>query len=367
MPDVFVDGSKASRCDMRRMKRRVFVSSLTAWPAIAATLPQSGEDKIRSIATDFLREQGIQGMSIAYGRQGKIDFEAAYGFADAAGTEAVTPQHRFRIASISKPITATAVMSCIEQDLLQPDSKVFGPQGILGGDYSGDLVAVTVDHLLTHTSGGWANDKNDPMFKNPQMNHADLIAWTLANQPQTHKPGEHFAYSNFGYCVLGRVLEKVTKQPYETLITQHLLSKCGITSMQIGGNTLADRQPHEVMYLTAKPGAAYGMNVTRMDSHGGWIATAGDLVRFASQLPVLLKEDSIHAMTTHGVSAGYSRGWNVNKAPNWWHTGSLPGTTSIMVHTAKDLCWAGLLNGRKQELGLALDKLMWQMSGVVKA
>lgn len=334
--------------------------------AAPGAAPESEEGKIRGIAEGFLREHGIQGMSIAYGRAGKIDFEAGYGFADVDGAEAVTPQHRFRIASVSKPITATAVMRCIEQGLLKPDSRVFGAQGILGGDYGGDVAAVTLDHLLTHTSGGWANDKDDPMFKNPQMNHAELIAWALANQKQTHKPGEHFAYSNFGYCVLGRVLEKVLHLPYEKLITQEMLSKCGITSMEIAGNTLAERKPQEVMYLTPKAGAAYGMKVSRMDSHGGWISTAGDLVRFASQLPVLLSQDSIRAMTTHGVSESYARGWNVNKVPNWWHGGSLPGTSTIMVHTANGFCWAGLINGRSEKLGLALDKLMWQMGGVVK-
>ncbi len=284
------------------MKRRAFVGSLAAWPVFAATPEKSEAAAIRGIAEGFLREHGIQGMSIAYGREGVIEFEQGYGFADAEGKEAVTSEHRFRIASISKPITATAVMMCVEKGLLKLDDKVFGPQGILGGDYSGDMAAITIDHLLTHTSGGWANDKNDPMFKNPAMKHDELIVWTLANQMQTHKPGEHYAYSNFGYCVLGRVLEKVMTLPYEKLVTQHVLSKCGITSMKIAGNTLAERQPKEVMYLTEKPGAAYGINVTRMDSHGGWIATAGDLVRFASQLPKLLKPESIRTMTTAGVN-----------------------------------------------------------------
>lgn len=306
-------------------------------------------------------------MSIAYGRDGMILFEQGYGFADAENKEAVTPVHRFRIASISKPITATAVMSIVDQGLLRLESQVFGPQGILGGDHNGEVASISIDHLLTHTSGGWANDKNDPMFKNPTLKHDDLIAWTLANQKQTHKPGEHYAYSNFGYCVLGRVLEKVTKLPYESLISQQLLSKCGITSMEMAGNTLAERKPKEAMYLTEKPGAAYGMNVARMDSHGGWIATAGDLVRFGSQLPKLLKPDSIRIMTTAGVNEGYARGWSVNKVPNWWHGGSLPGTSTIMVHTAKGLCWAGLLNGRKEGLGGALDRLMWQIGREVKA
>lgn len=320
------------------MKRRAFVSSLAAWPMAAAAAPTSEEGKIRAIAEAFLREHGIQGMSIAYGRDGKIDFEAGYGFADADGTEVVTPQHRFRIASISKPITATALMMCIEKGLIQPDTKVFGPQSILGGDYSGDVAAVTVDHLLTHTSGGWANDKDDPMFKNPQMEPRGahrLDAGQSKTNPQARRTLRLFKLRLLRPGPrIGKSAENATRRQ----APQELLTKCGITSMQIAGNTLAERQPQEVMYLTPKPGAAYSMNVTRMDSHGGWIATASDLVRFASQLPTLLNPDSIRAMTTHGISEGYARGWNVNNVPNWWHTGSLPGTTTIMVHTSKGFC-----------------------------
>lgn len=344
------------------MNRRRLLTSLSCWPLCASPAVASPEEAVRRIAEAFLREHGMGGMSIAYGRAGVIEFEAGYGFADAARKEPVTPRHRFRIASISKPITATAVMMQAEKGRLKLSDTIWGPKGVLGGDFSGDLAAITVDHLLTHTSGGWANDKTDPMFRNVAMKHDELIAWTLANQPLTHKPGGHFAYSNFGYCVLGRVLEKLSGQAFAQHVSEAIFSKCGIHGMRIAGNTLADRQPPEVEYLTEKPGAAYAMNVARMDSHGGWIATAGDLVRFASQLPVLLNAQSIRTMTTAGASQGYARGWNVNQVPNWWHTGSLPGTTTIMVHTAKGHCWAGLLNGRKEGLGLALDKLMWQMA-----
>lgn len=366
------------------MNRRRFIrhtAQASAFTALSSTwaadpsLPRpstADADTIRSIAEDFLREHGIEGMSIAYGRKGGIAFDAGYGFADADRKEPVTPAHRFRIASISKPVTATAVMMSVEKGLLQLDSKVLGPQGILGNTYGRDLPAsvqaITVDHLLTHTSGGWGNAKDDPMFIDPKVPQDELIRRTLATQKQTHEVGTHYAYSNFGYCLFGRVLEKVTKLPYETFVTQHVLAKCGIQDMRIAGNTLAERQPNEVMYLTERPGAAYAMNVPRMDSHGGWIATAGDLVRFASQLPKLLKPESIQKMTTPGpAGGGYARGWSVNAAPNWWHGGSLPGTSTIMVHTSKGICWAGLLNRRTEGIGLALDKLMWRMAGAVPA
>lgn len=356
------------------MKRRVFLHRLASTSVIGGTsawasdssVTKSETDAIRKIADTFLHEHGIRGLSIAYGRDGKIAFEHGYGFADAEGKEAVTPEHRFRIASISKPITATAVMMAAEKGLLKLGDKVFGSQGVLGSQDEAGLADITIEHLLTHTSGGWPNDKDDPMFKNPAMSHEELIAWTLANQKPTHKPGEHYAYSNFGYCLLGRALEKITGQPYEAHI-QQMLVKCGITGMEISGNTWAERLPNEVIYHTDKPEAAYRMNVARMDAHGGWIATAGDLVRFASHLPILLNEASIRSMTTPTpAEKNYARGWAVNSVPNWWHSGSLPGTSTIMVHTARGLCWAGLLNGRTEGIGGALDKLMWQIGRQVK-
>lgn len=364
------------------MNRRSFVESLgiavtfPSFSALAAAPRKSDREAIQKMAEAFLKQFGVHGMAVAYGKAGKIAFEQGYGFADAQGKEAVKPEHLFRIASVSKPVTSAAVMMSVEQGLLKLESKVFGPQGLLGEAYGNALperlTAITVDHLLTHT-GGWSKETGeDPMFMHPGMKHAELIAWALANQKQTDAPGTKYAYSNFGYCVLGRVLEKVTKLPYEAFVKQQVLARCGITGMKIAGNTLKERQPHEVMYHDANPDLPYGMNVARMDAHGGWLATAADLVRFASRLRKtgpqngLLSEKTIQTMTTDGaVNAGYARGWAVNKVPNWWHSGSLPGTSSILVHTAGGLCWAALVNGRAEGIDDALDKLMWKMGELV--
>jgi len=102
---------------------------------------------------------------------------------------------------------------------------------------------ITVEDLLTHTSGGWSNSKADPMFMNLGMNHAQLIEWTLRSRPLDHSPGQQYAYSNFGYCVLGRVIEKVTGQPYAAFVRNSVLKRCGINDMTIAGNTVAQRRP----------------------------------------------------------------------------------------------------------------------------
>ncbi len=119
------------------------------------------------------------------------------------------------------------------------------------------------------------------------------------------------------------------------------------------------------------------MNVTRMDSHGGWLATPSDLVLFLNHVdgfkstPNILKPETIKSMTTpSSVNSGYARGWAVNSANNWWHSGSLPGTTTIMVRTATGFCWAALTNTRKMgqpDIGLALDNMVWDMAHKVTA
>ena len=115
------------------------------------------------------------------------------------------------------------------------------------------------------------------------------------------------------------------------------------------------------------------MNVTRMDSHGGWLASATDLVRFAMHVDGLaaersiLKPDTIKTMTApSAANRGYAKGWAVN-GRNWWHNGSLPGTTSIMVRTQSGFCWAALANARHGESGGALDRLVWTMVRAVGA
>jgi hypothetical protein len=71
--------------------------------------------------------------------------------------------------------------------------------------------------------------------------------------------------------------------------------------------------------------------------------------------------------TASTANAGYAKGWNVNRYNNWWHGGSLPGTSTIMVRTSGRFCWAALTNTRKSKSNLAgdLDQLMWQMVGKI--
>ena len=331
---------------------------------------------MEQLAADFMAKYHAPALSIAIAKQGRLVY--AHGFGNATEQEALTPRHVFRIASVSKPITSAMIMHLVENGRLKRSDRVFGPKGVLGTEfgrppYKPYVEELTIDHLLTHTSGGWQNDGSDPMFRHLQMDHKALITWAIENAPLTHAPGAHWAYSNFGYSVLGRVIEKVTGEPYEAAVKKAILKRCGITGMGIAGNTLQDRRPDEVTY-EGQGQNPYNMNVTRMDAHGGWLASPTDLVRFAVRMdgfptvPDILSAETLKTLTTPTAAqggGGYGRGWSVNSQHNYWHNGSLPGTSTIMVRTSGGFCWAALTNTRVSGIDLALDQLIWNMIGKI--
>jgi CubicO group peptidase (beta-lactamase class C family) len=330
----------------------------------------------------FKRQFNVPGFSVAISRNGQFVYDRGFGVADRKDSIQVSESSLFRIASLSKPITSVAIFTLIEKGQLHLNDKVFGPSGVLGTKYGKGFEKpyvsdVTVDHLLTHTAGGWPNDSTDPMFQHDSWDQTKLISWAIEDLPLSYPPGQHWAYSNFGYCVLGRVIEQVSGQSYADYVQANVLAPSGINGMRIAANSIKQRADNEVVYYGQYGEDPYKMNVTRMDSHGGWIATPSNLVQFLDHLgspnmPSLLKPDTIHTMVTpspaysQSSDAKYARGWMVrnNGAGNWWHTGSMPGSTTIMVRTATGLCWAALANTRTQpndEINAALDNLIWQM------
>lgn len=372
----------------RRSLLRTLAGSVVSVPLLRAAErsvqpaeSQAMEAAVREVMTDYQ----IPGLSLAFAHRGQLVHSAAFGMADQEAGEKLTPEYRFRIASVSKPITSAAVFRLIEQGKLGLQDKVFGTKGLLADYEVSDpkALAVTVHHLLTHTGGGWGNVTNDPMFMHAAMGHRELIAWTLKNQPLVNEPGQAYAYSNFGYCLLGRVIESVAGEGYEAHVKNHLLAPSGIEGMCIGGNAVAGRQRQEVFYHGQGGEDPYkpSINVSRMDSHGGWIATAADLTRLLVRLdgfadPAdLLAPETLRTMTTaSSANPGYACGWAVNRQPNWWHGGSLPGTTTLVVRTASGMCWSVLANTRfrkpsepKKSTDAALDGLMWKLARLVPA
>jgi CubicO group peptidase (beta-lactamase class C family) len=338
------------------------------------------------LAAAFKRSFSVPSLSVAISRNGQFVFDQGFGFNQGfrfGNVKDMGPtdiSSLFRIADVTMPITSVAIFTLIEQGKLNLTDKVFGASGILGTRYGKSpyrqyVTDITVDQLLTHTCGGWPADATDPMYKSNSWDQAKLIGWTLQNMPLTNPPGEHWAFSNFGYCLLGRVVEQITGQPYASYVQSAVLAPCGISGMRIAGNTLKQRAPNEVVYFGQYNEDPYKVNVTRMDANGGWLATPSALVQFlnhvggSGSIPSILKAATIQVMTTpspvfpSASAAKYARGWMVGSG-NLWHNGSFPGSTTLMVRTATGMCWAALTNTRTEphdEMDGALDGMMWNM------
>ncbi|MDX2286132.1 MAG: serine hydrolase [Bacteroidia bacterium] len=377
---------------------------------VAAAQAQTGIAVSQMTSTDqvlanFMQQYNVPGGTFAIARQGKLIYARGFGEADLAGTEPVQPYHLFRIASVSKPITAIAIMKLVQDGQLSLSEKAFGPSGILNSPYYSTIadnrtLNITVQQLLEH-SGGWnRNTSGDPMFQPVTIANAlgipapapdSAVIKYMLNRSLDFTPGTQYQYSNLGFNVLGRIIEKKTGMTYADYVQSAILEPLGIYDVQLGKNLLEDRLEREGEYVDF-PGAALavscygdgqqvpwpygGFNVEAMDAHGGWIATARDLTRLLVAVdgfntkPDILSSSTIQTMVTPSATfANYAKGWEVNTFNNWWHSGSLPGTTSIWVRTSGGFTWAAILNTRPgnngPNLNLALDNVMWNaISGI---
>jgi len=389
----------------------------------AAAAVSSGKVDPRMASFDrmmyrFMKQHRAAGGALAVADHGRLVYARGYGYADVAAKQKATPTSLFRIASLSKPITAVAVLQLVEQKRLRLDDRVFDilqhkPPSKEGPPPDERLGAITIRHLLQHR-GGWDRDKSfDPMFESVRFAEAlgvqppagpDAIIRCMLRRRLDFDPGERYAYSNYGYCLLGRVIEAVAKEPYEQYVKKHVLAPLGIRSMRIGKTRLEGRGRNEVHYYDPGKGPSvfaedlnqqvpqpYGAwCLEAMDSHGGWLASVVDVARFAcafdtpEQCKILSRESIQQMFARPPGSAGYdptgkpkpsyySCGWfNRVVGPgkiNRWHTGSLPGTATILVRRHDQRNWAVLFNTRvspfTSHLGRAVDGLVHQAADEV--
>lgn len=219
---------------------------------------------VENAVNAFITKYSIPGMSIAITKDERLVYAKGYGLADRANSVPVTNNSLFRIASVSKPITAIALLRLVDQGKLSLEQKVFGVGSILGTSYGTQPYTpqtgeITVRHLLSHTAGAdaWNHLWNYPTRIDPfyqpewlKFTQAEVISAVLDTRPVTETPGSKMIYSNVGFNIAGRVLERVTGMGYERYVQDSLLAPLGIASatMRIGGSTLADRVPNEVVY-----------------------------------------------------------------------------------------------------------------------
>lgn len=351
----------------------------------------------------FMRKWSINGVSISVANNGKLIYSRGFGLADTTLHTEVQPYSRFRIASISKLVTAIAIMKLQEEGKLNYMDKVFGPDGILNDPFYLNLkdkraYDITVGHLLSHR-GGWSQRYGDQMFMplvvsevmgvKPPVDTKTIVRFALDKRLH-YTPGKGKAYSNLGYSILGLVIEKVSGMSYEEYCKKYILEPIGIYDMAIAGNLQSDRAPYEVCYyepsdVLLKPSIygtgelvqpCYGGNdINALGGAGAWIATTPDLMRlllsvdgFKSRHDILTKE-SIRFMTDN--SNGFAPvGWKTTVYNGtWWRTGSFPGSAGMIKRQSDGVSWVVLLNSSAwngPEIYSFINNMMYRVISQIK-
>jgi len=333
---------------------------------------------IDSAINSFIEKYNIKGLSIAISYKGNLIYAKGFGYADYENKIKVEPKSLFRIASVSKLITAIAIMKLYEEKKLNLNDKVFGNDGILNDPkflnfHDKRVKKITILHLLCHKSG-WSGKKIDPVIYpqfaaqekkwNLPLTLDDAIIYQLS-KPLSYNPGTVFSYSNFGYALLTKVIEKVTGKQYEEYVQKEILEPIGIYDMHIGNSYLKDRYPNEVKYYTndqtitrisydqksTVPVYDGGYDMKLLSGAGGWIASAPELLKLITAIdgfkekPDILTDESIKLMTASTDSIKSYLGWrNGDKEGTWYRTGTLSGSIALVVRRPDNICYVVLMN-----------------------
>ncbi len=346
----------------------------------------------------LMRREGLQGgVSVAISKGGRLVLAKGFGFSDVENSIKMQPYNVLRVASVSKLITAVAIMRLVDKGRLVLDQKVFGPTGVLNDDVFSVMKDrrmgnITIRNLLNH-SGGWMTRYGDPMFM-PQIvademgcdmpvSVEDIIRF-MQGKSMHFQPGAYSVYSNFGYAILGEVVAKASGLPYEEYVRSEILAPLGIFGAHLGYSRKEERLENEVLYyeqdtsfLTADYALrgkmsrrAYGgSDIHTLGAAGGWVVCAPDLVKLVLSIdglgavPDMLPPSLIDEMT-HEDAKFDPLGWRKVVGGTWFRTGTLSASSAIVCRRPDGICFAAILNSsnsRGPGLAVTMANLMNQL------
>ncbi len=322
-------------------------------PLRAAERPATGHmnpefSLVDQVVSDSMDIIGAEAASLAIAHNGRLMYARAYGWADNDKTKPTQIDNTFRIASNTKPITAAIVRNLIRSGRIKSTTPVFQYLAVEPyNDKLGDqrLALVTLKHLLEH-KGGWDKDqKFDPKYSrnriikemnlDSELTAINVIEYTLT-QPLQHAPGERRAYSNFGYLVLGRVIEKATGHTYNDVLQSNICRPLSLFDIRLSATDPRNRDPSEVYYPKES-----GLDFSLRDALGGLASSASSLCAF---------------MQAYWIN-GEVR--NRTQRRSYYHFGSHPNSTTALKEQRIDgIDYVLLFNSRRNDRYKEDDKII---------
>lgn len=337
------------------------------------------EDMENKIKRYLLRWE-INGAQIAVTRNDSLLYVKGFGWADMEKKQEMQPSNIMRLASVSKLLTAVGVMRLAEAGTLKLSDHVFGPKGILNDTAFTNAIKdqryldITVEQLLRHKAG-FTTGAGDPMFSTRYI----MMQNRLTTPPDNNTlmkillkrrlgftPGTAKRYSNVGYMLLSMIIEKKTRMSYEDYMRKFVFEPAGCYDFHIAGSYEKDRRRNEVKYYMHNGSEpvyeynnsgrmvekCYGENdIPNLKGAGAWCASAAELSRLVASVDLLpgvkdiLSKKSVEFMTREMPDHDFSIGWNFcPKGRPWIRTGSLSGTSALVLRYPDGECWILITN-----------------------
>lgn len=326
----------------------------------------------------YIAEWGIKGASLAIVRNDSLVYAKGYGISEPG--DSIQPSTLFRIASVSKLLTAVGIMTLCERGDISLESKVFGENGILGQESYSQVITdpryneISVRDLLVHTAG-FGTGAGDPMFSTTDIilqNHLtsppdnETLLKCVLKRRLSFEPGTGSKYSNLGYLILSKVIETVSGEDYETWMTENVLKPAGCYDMHIGGTFYEEKLPGETRYypqagsdkVPCYDGSGRycercygGSDIRNLSGAGAWVCSVPELARLVCSIdgkegvPDILTKESIEEMTAETDSVTFGIGWTDISADGiWTRTGTLASTTALIKYYPDGECWILVTN-----------------------
>ena len=340
----------------------------------------AGDDRFDRADTALgtvLDRYSIPGAALAIARDGAVLHARGFGYADVAAKTPVKPDSLFLIASVSKTLTAMAVLKLVEEHKLSLDDEAFSfvadlPQPA-GTTRDPRLAAITVRDLLDH-AGGWDRSSHgEPASKIEEIHHVlgttgdptpqDVIRYVMT-LPLDFAPGTCSAYSNFGYILAGEIVARVSHEPYERFVRENVLVPAGVTDAAI--SHLPAALPGEVFRYGDGGAKLENGSALATSAAGGWVLSALDYVKILAALHAgrILGDASLDAMfappypplQARKNGTAFGLGWdtvgrNVQGRLYYAKNGVLPGIRTWVQHRAGGLDVILFTNGNGSSNG----------------
>jgi CubicO group peptidase (beta-lactamase class C family) len=322
--------------DRQRVVPLFFLLIVSLFPAVTARA-----DRVDDYVREQMRRRHIPGVALAVVRGGKVIKEQGYGLASVELNVTVTPDTVFEIGSLSKQITAAAIMLLVEDGRLALDDPIAKYLPETPEAWSG----VTIRHLLTHTSG-IRNYTGLTGFELTERLKRDEFIRRIGVHPLNFNPGEAHSYGNSGYSLLGYVIEAVTGKSYWDFVGERIFRPLGMTAT-------TDRDPRRIVMNRAvgyewTDGRLAGRDydLTDIFSAGAIVSTVRDLVKWEAALAGgrVLKGPSLEQIWTpvrlnNGKTYPYGFGWYIETLRDRRvirHTGHTAGFSASLARYPDD-------------------------------